>query len=484
MSPATRPNIVVVLLDQLRADVLGAYGSRVCRTPQLDALAAQGMRFDRAYTPIGICSPARASLLTGTYPHRHGVLNNVHGPDALQTDLRPGTPVFPALLRDSGYATAYVGKWHVDNQAGPSAKGFDRVGADDGFAAAVVEQRRRLGLPDSPVFNIERSTSYPPLSPRATRPAFGVPVMGRETQPVEGTPQGLFLDRSIELLDELARGDAPFLLVLSFLGPHWPYVLPEPWWSMYDPASIEPWPNWEDDFRGKPGANARLLQHAGVEGWTWREWAPVVAAYFGSVTMHDELIGRLVRALDGSAARDDTLLLVTTDHGDLCGSHRQFNKGPVMYEEVYRIPMLARWPGHVAPGSVADAYASSLDLFATALDAAAVATPDVPLDSRSLVPLLHGATPDGWRDSWVSEFHGDEFGLYSQRMIVHGRHKLVHNPHDVAELYDLAADPHELTNLAAEPAMAELRDDLESRLAQWMEETADPLRGASYNVLG
>jgi arylsulfatase A-like enzyme len=202
----------------------------------------------------------------------------------------------------------------------------------------------------------------------------------------------------------------------------------------------------------------------------------VVAAYFGSVTMHDALIGRFLNALQDSGAEDDTLVLVTADHGDLCGAHRQFNKGPLMYEDVYRIPMLARWPGVVAPGSSSDAYASSLDIFSTFLDAAGVAPPpDTALDSRSLVPLLRGEAPADWRDSWVSEFHGDEFGLYSQRMIVHSRHKLVYNPHDVDELYDLVADPHELHNLAAEPAMAALRDDLESRLAEWMEQTADPL---------
>ncbi|HZS13372.1 MAG TPA: sulfatase-like hydrolase/transferase [Candidatus Dormibacteraeota bacterium] len=485
MSRTNRPpNIVLVLLDQLRADVCGTYGSAICRTPHLDRIAAQGIRFDRAYTPIGICSPARASMLSGTYPHRHGVLNNVHGPDALQVDLRPGTPVYPALLRDAGYATSYTGKWHVDIEDGPASKGFTHVGACDDYMPALAEQRRRLGLPHTDPIAFDRSTTYPPLSARATRTVPGFPLEGRETQPVEGTPQGLFLENALDAMEAMRRGDAPFLLVLSFLGPHWPYSVPEPWWSMYDPAAIPPWPNWEDDFTGKPGANRRGLQHFGVEGWTWQDWAPTVAAYLGSVTMHDELIGRLVAALDAGGAAEDTLLIVTADHGDLCGSHRQFNKGPLMYEEVYRIPLVARWPGVIAPQSASDAYASSLDLFATMLDAAGVALPDAPLDSRSLLPLLRGETPQGWRDSWVSEFHGDEFGLYSQRMLVHGRHKLVYNPHDVDELYDLVADPHELRNLSAEPSLAALRDDLESRLAQWMDATGDPLGKYAYNLLG
>lgn len=486
MTPAQRPpNIVLVLLDQLRADVCGTYGSRLCRTPSIDGLAAQGMRFDRAYTPIGICSPARASMLTGTYPHRHGVLNNVHGRDALQADLRPGTPVYPALLRDAGYATAYAGKWHVDMDGGPATRGFTRVGATDDFVSAVAEQRRRLGLPDTAPIAVDRETSYPPLSARATRGNPGFPVLGRETQPLEGTPQGLFLEQALGALDELRSGAEPYLLVLSFLGPHWPYSVPEPWWSMYDPAAIEPWPNWEDDFTGKPGANRRGLQHFGVEGWTWQDWAPAVAAYFGSVTMHDHLIRRLVTALDADGGGEGTLLMVSADHGDLCGSHRQFNKGPLMYEEVYRIPFVARWPGHIAPESSTAAYASTLDLFATVLDAAGVTPPDgAGADSRSLLPLMRGEQPGGWRDSWVSEFHGDEFGLYSQRMLVHGRHKLVYNPHDVDELYDLHADPHELHNLSAAPSAAAVRDDLESRLAQWMEETQDPLGTFAHNLLG
>jgi arylsulfatase A-like enzyme len=151
---------------------------------------------------------------------------------------------------------------------------------------------------------------------------------------------------------------------------------------------------------------------------------------------------------------------------------------------VYRIPMLARWPGTIAPGSNCSAYAGSLDLFATLLDAAGVAMPDAPLDSRSLLPLLRGETPSDWRDSWVSEFHGDEFGLYSQRMVVHDRHKLVYNPHDVDELYDLVADPHELHNLAADPALAPVRRDMESRLAAWMEQSADPLGLYARALLG
>jgi arylsulfatase A-like enzyme len=476
-------NIALVLLDQLRADVVGAYGSVVCRTPALDHLADDGMRFDRAYTPIGICSPARASLISGKYPHRHGVLNNVHGPDRLQDDLRPGELSFPTLLRAAGWSTAYTGKWHISAEHGATSQGFEMVGAGDAVVEEVAAERAALGLPVDPVFNVEMTTRYPPLSHRSTRPPHPFPLLGRETHDLDHTPQGFHLRRCIELLDRCAQRSQPFFIVLSFLGPHWPYVLPEPWWSMYAPESIPPWPNFEDDFTGKPGPPRRALQHFGVEGWTWQDWAPVAAAYFGSVTMHDALIGRFLDALREHGLDGDTLVMVTADHGDLCGSHRQFNKAPLMYEEVYRIPLLARWPGVVPAGSACDAYASSLDLAATFLAAAGLEIPPEMADSRSLLPLLRGETPPDWRDCWVSEFHGDEFGLYSQRMLVAGRDKLVYNPHDVDELYDLHADPYELCNLSARAEAAALRDDLESRLYQWMVQTADPLAQLGYGVL-
>jgi arylsulfatase A-like enzyme len=154
---------------------------------------------------------------------------------------------------------------------------------------------------------------------------------------------------------------------------------------------------------------------------------------------------------------------------------------------VYRVPLLARWPGVVAPGASTDRLVSSMDLAATFLEVAEVAIPEphrATLDSRSLVPLLRGRAPADWRTEWVSEFHGDEFGLCSTRMLVHDRHKFVLNPHDTDELYDLAADPAELCNLAGDREHAELRDDMESRLWRWMDRTEDPLRLWAYNYLG
>ncbi len=482
-----RPNLVLVMLDQLRADCLGAYGSTICKSPRLDAIAGQGMRFDRAYTPSSICSPARASLFTGKYAHRHGMLNNIHGPDAIATELRPGEITFPALLRDAGYRTAYVGKWHVGLKNGPEAAGFSDVGATDmHLERDLAAYRRRLGLdPEGPVFSVDVSTSYPPLSPRADRPYLPFfPVMGRERYPLEATPQGYFLDSALTLLREIAGDDRPFLCVLSFIGPHWPHVLPEPYWSMYDPAAIPSWASFEEDFQDKPPAQPSSLRHYGVDGWSWKQWAPAVAAYFGSVTLHDEMVGRFVEALDGMGLGDDTLLFITADHGDSTGSHRLFNKGPWMYEEVYRLPLLARWPAVVAPGSHRSEYVSSMDLMSTMLEAAGVAVPQgAAPDSASLVPLLRGEAAPDWRQVFIAEFHGDEFGLYSQRMLHAGRHKFVFNPHSIDELYDLHADPHELVNLAADPRYAALKDDLESRVQEWMRKTEDPLWYLSYNYL-
>ena len=484
---ANRPNLVLIMLDQLRADCLGAYGSLVCRSPRMDAIAARGVAFDRAYTPTSICSPARASLFTGKYPHRHGILNNVHGPDAIRTDLRPGEVTLAALLRDSGYRTGYAGKWHVSKQRGPADAGFTDVGATDmDLEAGLSEYRRRLGEdPDGPVFSVDVNTDYPPLSARADRPYLPFfPVMGRERYPLEATPQGYFLDSALELLTRISQPGQPFFLVLSFIGPHWPHVLPEPYWSMYDPASIPSWPNFEEDFQDKPEAHRSSLRHYGVDGWTWKRWAPAVASYFGSITMHDELVGRFVYVLDRMDSTENTLLFITADHGDMTGSHRLFNKGPWMYEETYRIPLLARGAGIHLAGSHLPNYVSSMDLMATLLDAAAVDVPaGVAPDSLSLMPLLRGERGLDWRPALVSEFHGDEFGLYSQRMLHAGRHKFVFNPHGIDELYDLTADPHELVNLAMDPQQAVLKDDLESRLQEWMRHTEDPLWLLSYNYL-
>src|SRR5919201_910993 len=215
----------------------------------------------------------------------------------------------------------------------------------------------RLGEdPDGPVFSVDVNTDYAALSARADRPYLPFfPVMGRERYPLEATPQGYFLDSALELLTRISQPGQPFFLVLSFIGPHWPHVLPEPYWSMYDPASIPSWPNFEEDFQDKPEAHRSSLRHYGVDGWSWQRWAPAVASYFGSISMHDELVGRFVDALD---------------------------------------------------------------LMGTLLDAASVDVPaGVAPDSLSLMRLLRGERVLDWRSVLVAEFHGDEFGLYSQRML-------------------------------------------------------------------
>jgi arylsulfatase A-like enzyme len=475
-------NVIVVLTDQFRYDCVGVNGSPVARTPRIDQFANEGVRFTHAFTPTGICSPARTSMLTGQYPHRHGVMNNVSGPDAIAADIPPGAPLLPELLQDAGYRTGYVGKYHVAAHEAPKRHGFtDAVGtgffwADDEF----LDYRRRLGHPvtkESPAFPISRWTTA------------GTPLLGKEDVPIEATPPGYLVQRATDLLDDYADAGSPFFLVLSFVGPHWPHVLPEPYWSMYDPADLEPWPSFFDDMAGKPGAGAKTKIRFGVEGWTWEDWAPVVATYFGSVTFHDHLIGQFLDAVADRGLDDTTLVAVTADHGDMTGSHGQFNKGPMMYDDVYRIPLFVRAPGRAAAqagtsqsGAVRHQFVSNMDLMPTALAAAGIVAPN-DMDARDLTPLLTGAGRFAERDGFFAQFHGDEGGLYSQRMLRTERYKLVYNAHDTDELYDMAEDPWEMRNLANDPAHAAVRRGLQARLFAWMQDTNDPMAGACRHFM-
>lgn len=477
-----RPNVLLLLADQLRYDVVDS--PTLAHTPTLDALRAEASWLANHYTPIGICSPARAALLTGRLPHATGVFNNVNGTDAIGRNLDRAVPTLAESLAAQGYRTGYVGKWHLGVDDAPGDRGFADVRLSDAelLGPRFADAWSRFGEHRADAV----CTRYPPAHPRlaAAHPRVAFPIYSSAPIPESASPAAAVAGATGELLAGYAAGREPFFLVASFLEPHWPNVLPEPYASMYDPAGIPPWPNAADDFAGKPRTLAAGLGHFGVTDFTWADWAPIVAAYLGAVSYHDELLGRVLACLADLGLAERTLVVISADHGDMAGAHRQFNKGPLMYEEVYHVPFLARLPGVIAAGVARQELTSHIDLTPTIRELAGLPA-DASAHGRSLLPLLAApGTPTGWRSSLVCQFHGDEFGLYSQRMLRQDRYKLIYNPNDVRELYDLVADPYELENLATSPAHAGLRADLEAELYLQMLATDDPLRAWAGNTLG
>jgi arylsulfatase A-like enzyme len=457
---ARTPNILLIVADQLRSDVVGSYGSQICRTPHLDRLGADGVRFETCIAPAAICSPARASLLTGLYPHGHGILNNTHEPDALRTDLPTEIPTFPELLRDAGYRLGYIGKWHV-GRSSPQSRGFHDVIAHQDVVTSPGE------VESGAVSEEVREPIY------ARYPRGRLLVAGIDPRPAAETETHADADAAIRLLSRYAELTTPFCMRVDFEGPHHPYAPPEPYASSYDPADIPPWPNFVEDTKSKPAAQARLLEQRGVVGWTWEEWRGVVARYFGFVTYLDAEIGRILDTLDRLGLAESTVVFATADHGDMTGSHGgQFNKGPILYDEVCRIPLVARGPG-TARGGVHREPVGSLALMPTILDLAGV-TPPHGLHIQSLLPAL-GSPQSSTTEAAFAEYHGDEWGLYSMRMIRTGAAKYVYSPHGSDELYDLEADPYERLNLMGDASADPLLAGLRERLMDWMLRTNDPL---------
>jgi arylsulfatase A-like enzyme len=463
-----RPNVLMIVSDQERADVLGCYGGP-CLTPAIDGLAADGVRFEICLAPTAICSPTRASFLTGLYPHGHGILNNVHEPDALRVELAPGTVTYPELLRDAGYRLGYVGKWHAGAR-GPQAVGFhDVVMASDVVA----------GANDEAIVETEPELSEPVY---ARYPHGRLLIAGIDPRPPEETESRRDSDAAIGLLQEYAELDQPFCIRLDFEGPHHPYMPPGQYAALYEPEKIAPWPNFADEATTKPAAQLRLIEQRGVVGWTWADWQPVVARYFGFVSFIDAEIGRVLDALDDLGLRDTTVVIHTADHGDMTGSHGgQFNKGPLMYDEICRVPLIVRDPRSTGRG-VCRHLVGSPALMPTILELAGVPVPPG-LHVSSLRPWIDDPGAPSGADAAYAEYHGDEWGLYSMRMIRTRTAKYVYSPHGSDELYDLEADPHELVNRVGDPDYAGLRDELRGRLGAWMIDTGDPLALWARRVL-
>jgi arylsulfatase A-like enzyme len=454
-----RKNFLVITTDQQRVDSLGAYGSSVCQTPALDQLAASGSRFDQAYSVCALCSPARASTLSGLYPHNHGVVTN-------GDELHSGVRLISQDLKDAGYDCGFVGKWHCGNEKLPRDFGFEGMNLPGyGNCAETPEFQTYL-----------RQGGLEPgrIEPEGAGYYDNIVLSGVTSGPVEATVPYFVAERTIDMLGAYAQGDAPFALIANFWGPHAPYVPCEPFASMYEPEQIAAWGNFGDTLEGKPNVHRRYRDSFLGEGGarTWDEWSTWVARYFGFVTMIDAQIGRILTALGTLGLAEDTVVLFLTDHGDHLGGHGGiFDKDAMMYQETYHIPFILRVPGLDTRDFVGQTV-TNVDLAATILDLAGV-EPGSPLDGRSLVPLLAGQAAD-WEDDVYCVFNG-HYMSYQSRMVTNGSYKYVFNAPEFDELYDLVADPWEMQNLISSPEQQEILQSLRFRLLYWAERTRDPL---------
>ncbi len=440
------PNVLLVHVDQHRADCLGAAGHPLLQTPALDRLAREGVRFSHAFTPIPVCTPARASLLTGAWPASHGLIANADAEIPPPATL--SLPTVSQTLADAGYYVGHVGKWHVHPRLPPRAFGCHDYISERGYGV----WRRGQGIPPRPAHNGFFGEVDPYITAEQSGLAWGA-------------------DQTIALLRKAAQGERPFFVRWDPSEPHLPNVVPEPYASLYGPAAVEPWPSFPDPLIDKPYIQRKQRATWGIADWSWQEWAPIVARYLGEITLLDHQVGRILATLDELGQAANTLVIYSSDHGDLCGGHGLIDKHFVMYDDLVRVPLIARWPGVLPAGTTSAAFVSSaLDIAATLVAAAGCPPPPTfaGLDLRDQV----SASP---RQDIYSTYYGNQLGLYSQRMVRDRGWKYVWNLVAEDELYNLSDDPGEIRNRVDDPLCARELRQLRGRMLAWLEQTGDRL---------
>lgn len=445
------PNFVLIMTDTQATNVLGAYGHPEMKTPHIDNLAKTGMVFERAYTCCPICSPARAAIFTGIYPHNSGPWAN---------DLPVGNNIMNMGQRfqAGGYHTVYIGKWHLSGHdyfdSGICPPGWDDEYWYDGarYLSELTDEEKMLWR--------QGLKSVDDLRNQRIQPDF--------------TWAHRSTDRAIKFLQK--RREEPFLLVISYDEPHHPWTCPAEFAEKFEDFSYDPGPAGEDALTNKP---AHQQEWSAASSWPDHKKRNELSLYFGCNAYVDAEIGRIIDAVHLYSPQD-TFIIFTSDHGELLGSHQLTGKGACMYEEITHIPLIIEQPGQKRSGQRCSSLVSHIDLLPTMLELAGLANPPI-LDGNSLVPLLAGCEQS--ERSIALEFNryeaeSDSFGGFLPiRCWMKDHYKLVINLLSTDELYDLLVDPYEMDNLIEKPQVSKVRDELHDELLNWMNEKRDPFRG-------
>ncbi len=446
----SQPNLLFLITDQQRADTIEP--ATVCQTPNLDRLTQSGTHFGRCYSPNPICSPTRASLMTGLLPHSHGMVDCTHAVPPYRAKFNAELPFWSRNLQAAGYRTGYFGKWHIERSNRLENFGFDTY--------EVEQYHQLLGL-------VERKDRLEPDCTVRQKGYKDFPLYGVTDEPVEATMEYRLYSDGIDFLRQAAQNpDQPWALFLSTEAPHDPYIVPRPYYERYDPADIPRPGSFEDTLAGRPGIYRRV-QRVWQE-LSWPDFAQATACYYALCSLIDDQIGRLLAALEAVGQRENTIIVFLSDHGDYMGAHRLLLKGIPAFEEVYRVPLILNGPG-IPAGLEVDQVVSLIDLAPTLVQ---LTTGEAfPCQGRSLLPLLDADQPARQSEAFA-ECHGQRF-YYTQRILWRENYKYVFNGFDEDELYDLAADPHELQNLAGAPAVQPTLESMAGRMWEIIRETGD-----------
>lgn len=452
----TRPNILWICTDQQRFDTIGALGNPHIRTPALDRLVADGVACTNAYCQSPICTPSRASFLTGRYPTNLRVNRNGN------PRFPPDVPLVSRLLAGAGYDCGLVGKLHLSATAGRV-----ETRPDDGYrvfawspaprpesfwpVAQHAYQRwlRDHGVDWAAAYGAETPAGWETatLPPEQLRARRGKPHLYRAgiSAPLHQTTW--CIDEAIAFAAEERAG--PWLLSVNPFDPHPPFDPPPEYLARMDPERM-PVPRFRPSDMDQQRALAAIdFQTTPVPPDAY-DARRMVAAYYAQIELLDDQIGRLLAVLEQTGQRENTVVIVTSDHGEMLGDHGLRLKGCRFYEGLVHVPLLFSWPGHFQDGLRAAALVELIDIAPTLLDVAGLPVPER-MQGRSLRPILTGqADPARHRDVVRCEYHDALAmpGASQATMLYDGRHKLVvYHGHKTGELYDLAADPHEFQNL-------------------------------------
>lgn len=489
-----KPNIVFILQDHQAYYGHGDYEGGVRpKRPNFEQFCKTGVKFNNARCVTPMCGPARRSLLTALYPHKHGQVHN-------ENTAPYKNELFLNILKDNGYKNYYYGKWHAGEGKAEDlgCEGFSDYSYGNPYITKEYkEYLKRKGLPKASHYvehcfmtesyieenffpKLKEGKEYSCESTWCGEHASGITTTAKETH------ESFFLSSlACEKLEELAEDkNQPFCLSVHFWGPHQPFFPTKEFADLYDPKEIGEYPSFKDPLDNQPDVLKMELSYPltsdgkfidSPNNLPWSTWQEILARCYAHISMIDSAAGEIVKKLRSLGLDENTLIIWTTDHGDALAIHGgHFDKDSHMAEEVMKVPLAMNYKGKIAENIENDDFVFTCDIPVTILDAANLSF-SKEVDGKSLFNLLKNKEP--WRKSLMCESYGHGYGTtIKSRMVVDERYKYIATENDLEQLYDLKNDPFELKNLADLKSYNDIKLKMRNLLIKQQQDFKDPVK--------